>query len=109
MCNVQVHTKHKILTHVQISVYHFLSNLRHVHVFLCDFWPCAWDSDILRYDLNCEKYRFFIANQFVICVKRGGGVLSHKFSSPLRNRGQIPDVLKVLKLVVFITFKHGID
>ena len=33
MCNVQVHTKHEILTHVQISVYHFGSNLGHVHVF----------------------------------------------------------------------------
>ena len=33
MCNVQVHTKHEISTHVQISEYHFWSNLGHVHVF----------------------------------------------------------------------------
>ena len=58
MCNVQVHTKHEISTHVQISEYHFWSNLGHVHVFWCDFRPCAWNSDAF-FQENTSICHFF--------------------------------------------------
>ena len=74
MCNVQVHTKHEILTHVQISVYHFWSILGHVHVFWCDFRPCAWNSDAF-FQENSSICHFLVQNsklvvyQFLILSK----------------------------------------